>query len=270
MAGLARRLQDKVAIVTGAAKGVGRGCAEALSEEGCKVVIADIDTTAAEKTAKDLSEKYGTAATAVQCDVRSKAETESLVATAVQHFGGLDIMVSNAGIVKAADFLEMTEEDWDSTINVNLKGVFLSGQAAARQMVKQNEASPGRGGAIINMSSVNALLAIPTLASYNASKGGIGSLTRCMSLALAPHSIRVNAVGPGSIMTDMLAKVANDKAAMNKLMSRTPLGRVGDPVEVGRVVAFLASDASSYVTGETIFCDGGRLALNYTVPVPES
>ena len=131
-----------------------------------------------------------------------------------------------------------------------------------RQMVKQ-----GRGGAIINMGSVNGVTAIPTIAGYNASKGGVHNLTRSMALALAPHGIRVNAIAPGSIMTDVLRKVADNPEEMNKVLSRVPLGRVGEPEEVGEIAAFLASDSASYIVGETIYADGGRLALNYTVPV---
>jgi len=184
----------------------------------------------------------------------------------VQQFGGVDILVSNAGIVRGADFLDMTEEDFDDVISVNLKGVFLCGQLAARQMVEQNKVTPGRGGCIINMSSVNAVMAIPTIAGYNSSKGGVNNLTRCMALSLAPHNIRVNGIGPGSIMTDVLSAVASDKSAMNRVLARTPLGRVGDPMEIGQIAAFLASDAASYITGQILYADGGRMALNYTVP----
>eukprot|EP00879_Flechtneria_rotunda_P015454 GHRR01016160.1.p1 GENE.GHRR01016160.1~~GHRR01016160.1.p1 ORF type:complete len:202 (+),score=54.32 GHRR01016160.1:712-1317(+) len=165
-----------------------------------------------------------------------------------------------SGIVRSAPFLEMPASDFDAVIAVNLKGVFLSCQAAAQQMVKQ-----GRGGAIITMSSVNGVMAIPTIAGYNASKGGVDNLTRCMALALAPHNIRVNAIGPGSIHTDVLASVVSDKTAMEKVLSRTPLGRVGQPDEIGSVAAFLASDDASYMTGQVVYVDGGRMALNYTM-----
>ena len=195
-------------------------------------------------------------------DVTCKEEVLGLVEATVKRYGSLDIMVSNAGIVRAAPFLEMSEEDFDAVIRVNLKGVFLTGQAAANQMVKQ-----GGGGAIVNMGSVNGVTAIPTIAGYNASKGGVANLTRCMALSLAPHGIRVNCIAPGSIMTDVLRKVADNEAEMYRVLSRIPLGRVGEPEEVGEIAAFLASDSASYIHGETIYCDGGRLALNYTVPV---
>ena len=204
-------------------------------------------------------------AACITCDVGDRQQVDAAVAAAVQTFGTLDIAVCNAGIVRTADFLDLTEDDWDDVVRVNLKGVFLTGQAAARQMVAQKS-----GGAIVNMSSVNAVMAIPTLASYNASKGGINTLTRCMSLSLAKHGIRVNAVGPGSIMTEMLQQVATNKEVMENILSRTPLLRVGDPMEVGNVVKFLAnSDESSYMTGQILYVDGGRQALNYTVAVPD-
>ncbi len=149
-------------------------------------------------------------------------------------------------------------------LRVNLKGVFLTGQAAARQMVAQ-----GTGGTIVNMSSVNAVMAIPTITPYVVAKGGVNQLTKVMALALADKGIRVNAIGPGSILTDVFKQVVNDEAAVNTILSRTPLGRVGEPEEVAKVAVFLASEDSSYITGQTIYPDGGRLALNYTVPVKE-
>ena len=204
------------------------------------------------------------------CDVSDKAQVDSMLKKCVDIYKGVDIMVANAGIVVAKDFLDMSVEDFEKVLKVNLTGSFISCQAAAKQMVEQNKTQPGRGGSIITMSSVNAEMAIPTIAGYNASKGGVSNLTRCMSLALAPHSIRVNAVAPGSIQTRVLASVMTDAAAKEKILSRTPLGRIGDPDEVAEVAAFLASSSSSYVTGEIIYCDGGRRALNYTCPVPSS
>jgi NAD(P)-dependent dehydrogenase (short-subunit alcohol dehydrogenase family) len=153
-------------------------------------------------------------------------------------------------------------------LRVNLKGAFLVAQAAARQMVAQI-ADGGAPGAIVNMSSVNAVFAIANQVPYSVSKGGVNQLTKVMALALAPHGIRVNAIGPGSIMTDMLASVAGDPAARRRVLSRTPLGRIGHPDEIAAIAAFLASDEASYITGQTIYADGGRLPLNYTVAVAE-
>lgn len=257
------RLKDKVAVVTGAAKGIGFACAKCLAEEGAKVVLADIDATTGEAAAEALQAE-GADALFVACDVGDKAQVDALIERAVAAFGRLDCAVANAGIVHIADFLDFPEADFDRVIRVNLKGAFLTGQAAARQMVAQ-----GSGGTIINMSSVQAVMAIPAITPYVVSKGGVNQLTKVMSLALADKNIRVNAIGPGSINTDVLASVVADKEALGKVLSRTPIGRVGEPEEIGRIAVFLASDDSSYVTGQTIYADGGRLGLNYVVPVKE-
>lgn len=258
------RLRGKVALVTGAGQGIGLACARALAREGASVVLAERDEAAGKAAAKSLSEEKHQAAF-VRCDVSRKAEMDAAVAEAVKAFGKLDILVANAGIVHAAEFLDLEEADFDRVLAVNLKGMFLAGQAAARQMVKQ-----GSGGAIVNMSSVNAILAIPNQVPYVVSKGGINQLTRVMAMSLAPHRIRVNAIGPGTILTE-LAKTAvlGNREAERKILSRTPMGRMGEPEEVASVAVFLASDEASYLTGQTIYPDGGRLALNYTVPVSD-
>jgi NAD(P)-dependent dehydrogenase (short-subunit alcohol dehydrogenase family) len=199
----------------------------------------------------------------VRCDVGNKADVDALVDHVLDAYGHIDILVNNAGIFKAADFLDITEADFDEVIRVNLKGAFLMAQAVARAMVLTSTR-----GNIVNMSSVNGVLAIPNIASYNVSKGGINQLTRAMSLALADHGIRVNAVAPGTIATELAAKaVLTSEAAKSKVLSRTPLKRLGRPSEVADVVAWLSSEAASYVTGEIVTVDGGRMALNYTVPV---
>eukprot|EP00798_Chlamydomonas_sp_ICE-L_P028978 gene28978-32166_t len=260
---MSARLSGRVAIVTGGAKGIGFACAKALALQGARVLIADVDIAKAQLSVAEL-EGQGLEAKAVKC------------------------------IVKAAPFLEMTEEDFDDVLAVNLKGAFLSCQAAAKQMVKQVQEGDTKSKSIITMSSVNAVMAIPTIAGYNASKGGMNGLTKCMSLALAPHGIRVNGIGPGSINTEVLASVADNPEAMGRvngigpgsfntevlallsgnpeamgrILSRTPLGRIGEPDEVANVAAFLASDDASYVSGQILYVDGGRMALNYTVPPP--
>ena len=257
------KLDGRVAIVTGAAQGIGAACAEALLAEGATVVLSDVNAAAGAATAKALGAK----ASFVPCDVGDAAQVNALVAAAVKQHGRLDIMVSNAGITHVADFLDLAEADWDRVIRINLKGVFLTGQAAARQMAKQGKRASGTY-AIVNMSSVNAVLAIPNLTPYVAAKGGVNQLTKVMALALAPHGIRVNAIGPGTIATELAMKsVMASEESRQRVMSRTPLGRMGEPAEIGRVCVFLAGDDSSYLTGTTIYPDGGRLGLNYTVPV---
>ncbi|TDH37801.1 SDR family oxidoreductase [Pseudohoeflea suaedae] len=258
------RLDGETAIVTGGAKGIGLAIARRLAEEGAKVVIADVDVEAGKQAERDLA-AVGTVEF-VEADVSERLDVHNLITAAVDNHGPLGILVNNAGIVHQADFLEIEEEDFDRVIWVNLKSAFLCGQAAARQMVKQLEdgVKPGR---IINMSSINDTVALPNQVPYSVSKGAVKQLTRVMALALAPHGIRVNAIGPGSIMTDMLAAVNNDPDAKNRILSRTPIGRVGEASEIASVAAFLASDDSSYMTGQVVYVDGGRLPLNYTVPV---
>ena len=249
-------LQGRVCIVTGAAQGIGEACVRRFAAEGSKVVIADVDDVRGQALADGLGALYQ------HCDVGDKAQVDALVAQTLQAYGRIDVLVNNAGIFRAADFLEVTEADFDAVLRVNLKGSFLVGQAVARAMVATG------GGTIVNMSSVNGVLTIPTIASYNVSKGGINQLTRVMALALADKNIRVNAVAPGTIATELAAKaVLTSDEAKSKIMSRTPMKRLGQPSEIADVVAWLASDASSYVTGEIVTVDGGRMTLNYTVPV---
>jgi len=258
------RLKDKVAIVTGAAGGIGLACAQAFVREGAKVVLSDIDAARGEAEAK----KLGDNARFIACDVGDSAAVNALVAGTVEHFGRLDICVSNAGIIHTADFLDITEQDFDRVLRVNLKGVFLVGQAAARQMVKQGPPTSRGGYAIVNMSSCNAVLAIPNQVPYVTSKGGVNQLTKVMALSLADKGIRVNAIGPGTIATELAKRaVMESDEARRKILSRTPLGRLGEVEEIASVAVFLASDDSSYMTGQILYPDGGRLALNYTVPV---
>ena len=251
--------ENKVAIVTGAAQGIGAACAERLARDGAAVALWDVDDARGEALAASLASR-GSRAIYRHCNVASKAEVEAALAATLAALGRVDALVNNAGIFKAADFLDVTEADWDAVIDVNLKGAFLVAQAVARSM-----AATG-GGAIVHMSSVNAVMAIPSIASYNVSKGGINQLTRVMALALADQGIRVNAVAPGTIATDLAknAVLGNDEARA-RIMSRTPMRRLGEPSEIAEVVAFLLSSAASYMTGEIVVVDGGRMTLNYTV-----
>jgi NAD(P)-dependent dehydrogenase (short-subunit alcohol dehydrogenase family) len=258
------RLKDKVAIVTGAARGIGLAIAQRYVAEGARVTLADIDAAAGEAAARALGN-----ARFLATDVGDAKSAENVVAETCRAFGDLDILVNNAGIIHGADFLELAEADFDRVLRVNLKGAFLLGQAAARRMVAQVKAGKPPG-SIINISSINAVVAIANHTPYCVSKGGIDQLTKVMALSLATYGIRVNAIGPGSIMTDILKAVATDKEAKRRILARTPLGRIGEPDEIASIAAFLASPEASYMTGETIYADGGRLALNYTVPVDDN
>ena len=252
-------LSGKVVIITGSARGIGRACAERFAREGAKIVVADTDQDRGQQTAAALSEG-GTEALFVACDVGDSVQVSALIAASVDAFGAVDVLVNSAGILQNSDFLDVTEQDFDQIIRVNLKGPLLVGQAFARQLIVQ-----GRGGTIVNLSSVGAVLAAPFQAAYNISKGGVAQLTRVMALSLAPHGIRVNAIGPGTIGTEMTNELLADEALRRQILSRTPLGRVGEPAEVAAIAVFLASEEASYITGQTIYCDGGRLPLNFTM-----
>ncbi len=261
-------LENRVVLITGAASGIGRGCAERFVREGARVLIADTDAANGPDAASRIAEWAGDAERVrfLHCDVTDSDQVRAAVEDAIAAWGRLDVCVANAAVVHGADFLEIEEADFDRVLDVNLKGVFRVGQAAARAMVRL-----GINGSIVNMSSINAQVALPNQVPYCVAKGGIQQLTKVMALSLADHGIRVNAVGPGSIGTEMLESViSSDPKARDKVLSRTPLHRLGTVEEIAAVTAFLASDDAGYVTGQTLFADGGRLALNYTVSVPDS
>ena len=243
-----------VALVTGAAQGIGKACAEALAEDGYHVVLADV-----QESVKDAAAALG--GTGLICDMADPAAITAMFDRIEGEIGPVAALVNNAGVAMPGDFLDYDLDAFERVININLRGVFVALQRAGRTMVDR-----GINGAIVNMSSINALVAIPSIPAYCASKGGVMQLTKSASLALAQHGVRVNAVGPGSIDTEMMAGVNADPGAMKMVMSRTPMLRVGTPQEIANVVAFLCSDKASYITGETIYVDGGRIGMNYLSP----
>lgn len=249
-------LKGKVAIITGARRGMGRAHALKLAKAGAKVVVSDIYLEECQKVVEEI-EKEGGEALVVKCDVIKKEEVDEMVRKTIEKWGRIDILVNNAGIADFKPFLEMTEEDWDRTLDINLKGYFLCAQAVAKEMVKQ------KSGVIINIASVamgQVGFGFPTLVHYCASKGGIVGMTEALAVELAPYNIRVNAISPGMIETPMIDPVKSDPKMMEALLARVPMHRVGKPEEVSNLVLFLASDESSYMTGSTVVIDGGWLA----------
>ncbi len=244
-----------IALVTGGAQGIGYACAEALAEDGHCPILVDVR----EEGVREAAGRLGNGAVGLICDMGDPAAVGALFDRIETDYGPVATLVNNAGVALPGEFLSYELDDFQRVIGVNLVGVFVATQRAARTMVEK-----GIRGAIVNMSSINAQVAIPAIPAYCASKGGVMQITKAAALALAPHGIRVNAVGPGSIDTEMMAGVNANPEAMQVAMSRTPLKRLGSPREIGHVVAFLASDKASYITGETIYVDGGRLGLNYT------
>ena len=256
--------KSKTILITGAAAGIGRACAEAFARAGGQVVLSDIDEEKCDAAAETIEKEHGAETASFFCDVADDDACAALVKKSIDRFGQIDVLINNAGVIVKGSILDLDPNDFDRVLNVNLRSYFVLTQLAAQHMVKRKIK-----GSIINMSSLNSVLAIPDQIAYVTSKGGLQQLTKASALGLAEHGVRVNAIGPGSIMTDILKVVMNDEAARQKILARTPLGRVGAPEEIANVALFLASDMASYITGQTIFPDGGRSALNYTVPVHE-
>lgn len=258
--------KNKVALVTGGGRGIGLAIARRFAGDGAKVVLADVDEANGRQAEEEIRGGGGEAFFH-KCDVGDALEVRNLVCAARERYRHVDVLVNNAGVSHAAEFLEVEAEDFERVLRVNLFGMFLVGQAVAREMVA--DAKEGRApGVIVNMSSINAQVAIGNQVPYAVSKGGVNQLTKVMALALAPHGIRVNAIAPGSVQTEMLRAVNADAAARERLLSRTPLGRIGGAEEIAGVAAFLAGADGGYVTGEVVVVDGGRLALNYVVAPP--
>lgn len=241
------KLKNKVAIVTGAGRGIGRAIALALAKEGAKVVVNSLHEDHAKSVANEIKKKGGVALP-VAGDVSSSMDVKAMFSAAVKKFKKIDVLVNNAGIVHFEPFTKITEKEWNKTISVDLKGTFLCSQAAAKVMKK--------GSKIVNIASIAGVVGFPQLAPYCASKGGVIELTRELALELAPD-IYVNCIGPGVIETDMTKDLLADKKAREGLLASIPMGRAGKPEEIASAVVFLASDDSSYMTGQTIFIDGG-------------
>ncbi|MFC2025563.1 SDR family NAD(P)-dependent oxidoreductase [Chloroflexota bacterium] len=247
------KLKDKVSIITGATKGIGLACAEEFAREGSQVVLSGRTESLGEQAAQSIRQEGGDAIF-VRCDMSKKDDIDRLVVKTVEYYGRIDVVVNNAGVNHSAKFFEITEQDWDWVMSVDLKGTFLLTQAAARVMVEQ-----GIPGVIINMSSVMAVLALADQVPYCAAKGGVNQLTKAMALALSDYGIRVNAIGPGPVLTELMQRVVHNKEKEAELLGRLPLGRIAECREIATATVFMACDDSSFFTGQCIYPDGGRM-----------
>ena len=246
-------LNGKVALVTGASSGIGKVTAVELARQGAAVVVNYIGDAASADAVVNEIKQNGGEAIAIEADVSNSDQVQTMIQQTVERLGKIDVLVNNAGIEKSEPFLEKSEQEFDRVIGVDLKGPFLCSQAAAREMARQG------CGTIINISSVHEDLAFPGYAAYCAAKGGLRMLCRDMALELAPHHINVVNVAPGAIATPINTKTLEDPAKKAALEHEIPLGRVGQPEEVARLVAYLASDDASYITGTTVVIDGGLM-----------
>ena len=249
-------LKDKIALVTGARRGMGKSHAIALASQGAKVVVTDIDEKECQAVADEIKSKGGEAM-AFKLDVSNKADVDAVFDEVIKQYGRLDILVNNAGIYQPKPAMEITEEDWDRMIDIDLKGEFLCAQRAAKEMAKNN------WGRIINIASIasgGVGVGIAGGWHYTAAKGGVIGMTETMAVEWAPLGINVNAIGPGAIDTPMVSSAQIPEEAMKQMMAGVPLKRIGKPKEVSAMVVFLASEEASYVTGATFYVDGGWLA----------
>ena len=248
------KLKGKVAIIAGGTKGIGLGIALEFVREGARVVVGGTTDKTGEAAVREI-EAMGGKGLFINCDVASLPALDHIIEQTVQEFGRLDIYVANAGIndPDKTHFMDITPDQYDRIMGVNLRGMFFGGQKAARQMIRQ-----GEGGVIINMSSVNAHLGLDAQVVYTTSKGGVQQLTKVQAVALAPHNIKVNAMAPGPIETELMRRVGSDQQLMDTILSRTPQGRIGTPRECGRLAVFLVSEDSNFIFGQSIYIDGGR------------
>ena len=250
-----KRLEGKVAVVTGSNRGIGKGIAVALAKEGCKVVVNSYREDEEAKNTVEEIKKLGAEAIFIKANVTREIDVRDLIEKAVKKFGMLDILVNNAGILVSGTVTTLTEKDWDRQMDVNLKGIFLCSKYAVQQMLKQ-----GKGGRIINIGSIAGLVGFPGISAYCASKGGVTELAREMALDYAKYGITVNAIDPGVIVTDMTKGMLDDAATRKMLMENTPVGRFGQPEDIGNAAVFLALDESSFITGHNLVVDGGWTA----------
>jgi NAD(P)-dependent dehydrogenase (short-subunit alcohol dehydrogenase family) len=249
-------LKNKVAIITGARRGMGKADAILLAQEGAKVVVSDISLEDCQKVVDEIK-KNGGEAMALQCDVSKQKEVEKMVAETIKKFGRIDILVNNAGILQFKPFVDISEEDWDKIMNINLKGYFNCAKIAAKEMIKQ------KSGVIVNIASIvmgQVGIGMPNIVHYCASKGGIVAMTQALAIELAPYNIRVNAIAPGAIDTPMAQLDCLDEKAKTENLSQIPLKRFGCPEDIANAVLFLASEKSSYITGTVLVVDGGYIA----------
>ncbi|HXC48539.1 MAG TPA: glucose 1-dehydrogenase [Candidatus Sulfotelmatobacter sp.] len=248
------RLEGKSIAITGGDQGIGRAIAERLANDGADIAICyRSNQSGAQEVVAEIAKRDRRAA-AIQCDVGKIEDGQRFIATAVAQLGKLDILINNAGLERRADFWDVTEADFDAVLNVNLKGLFFLTQAFVRHRMQSKS-----GGKVINISSVHEELPFPHFASYCASKGGVKMLTRNLSIELAPLGITINSIAPGAIETPINKNLLNDPAKLNALLQNIPLKRLGEPSDVASLASFLASDESSYITGTTLFLDGGLL-----------
>ncbi|MBD3330224.1 glucose 1-dehydrogenase [Candidatus Peregrinibacteria bacterium] len=247
-------LKNKTAIITGSRRGIGKGIAEVFAEAGANIVISDIDLEDTKKTADEIADKYKVKTLALKCDVSNSSDVTNLLKKTIKEFKKVDIVVNNAGIFEPMEFTKYSEKDWDKTININLKGVFLCSQEALKYMKKQ------KYGKIINIASIAGLVGYLGAASYCASKGAIINLTRELALEFANSNININAIAPGAIETPMTDFIKDDKKVMEQTLAGIPLKRIGKPKDIGYAACYLASDESSYVTGHTLVVDGGWIS----------
>jgi glucose 1-dehydrogenase len=248
------RLEGKSIAITGGDQGIGRAIAERLARDGADVAICyRSNQSGAQEVGAEIA-KLGRRAATIQCDVGRIEDGQRFITEAVAQLGKLDILINNAGLERRADFWDVTEADFDAVLNVNLKGLFFLTQAFVRHRMQSKT-----GGKVINISSVHEELPFPHFASYCASKGGVKMLTRNLSVELAPLGITINSIAPGAIETPINKNLLNDPAKLNALLQNIPLKRLGRPSDVASLASFLASDESSYITGATLFVDGGLL-----------